>query len=113
MALDAEREGLEALDEEEGAERALAWPEVAQALDAGARDEGHVGLEGALGAEHLPELEAVVALARLGEDRVAALVPRACEREFGRGLGRGLRRGLGRFRAWDRAWGRAGIGTGT
>src|SRR5690349_286130 len=67
VALPAQGERLEALQELEGVERRQRRPEVAQPLDAGADDELDVA-ERALRTEDVVEDEAVVARRRIGEE---------------------------------------------
>jgi hypothetical protein len=74
VALHAQGQRLEALQQQEGVERRLAGAEVAQAFNAGADGEGDVA-EGPAAAEDLPEVQAVVARRRIGEQRELAVAP--------------------------------------
>ena len=74
VPLHPQRQRLEPLEEQERVERRQAGPEVAQALDPGADGEGDVA-EGALRAERLPEVQAVVAGAGSVNTREPAVAP--------------------------------------
>ena len=70
----AQRQRLQPLQEQERVERTEAGADVAQQLHARLDDERHVAQAREV-AEHVPELQAVVARVRLGELRELAVVP--------------------------------------
>mmetsp|Transcript_7671 Transcript_7671/g.32595 ORF Transcript_7671/g.32595 Transcript_7671/m.32595 type:complete len:359 (+) Transcript_7671:455-1531(+) len=75
VPLHAQRQRLQAEDEVERPEGALAHAHVAQTLHAAAHDERDVHAEHALGAEGIPEPQAVVPRRGLREDGVLPVVP--------------------------------------
>lgn len=75
VARGAEGEGLETLKLEPSVEGAVADTEITEDFDTETDGKGPVGLEGARGREDLPEVEAVVASAGLGEERELAVAP--------------------------------------
>ena len=75
VPLHAQAERLEAEEEVERPEGALAHPHVAQALDAAAHDERDVHPEHAVGTERVPEPEPVVSGGGFREDGVLPVVP--------------------------------------
>ena len=75
VPLESEAEGFEAEQQAPGIERALAAAEVSQALDPAADREADVYAEWPARPEDIPELHAVVAVARFGHQRVLAVVP--------------------------------------
>ena len=75
VPLQPEREGLDALEEEEAVEGALGHAPITEALYACADGKGEVGLEGPLGAKDGPKVEAMVPWGGLREDLEAAIAP--------------------------------------
>ena len=73
-ALDSQGQCLQALQQHEGIERALAWTPVAQAFDTAADDELDVA-KGTADAKHIVKHHAVIAGRRRGELRILAIAP--------------------------------------
>ena len=74
MALHAQRQGFHALQQLERIERRQAGADVAQAFHPGADGKGDIAKRAAR-AKHLPEIQAVVARRRVGEQGKLAIAP--------------------------------------